>query len=193
MDQQVMQIKMQALQLQNEAKKILKECVKERTLAKNDLKRGNRATATLHAQNAVRYEQQAKQILQNAAALNGYASDMQQAQTQAKMSQTMDQAAKEMQKNAKQTNLNQLSANRTKMDGLKQNMGAAHNLLTQGDGDMDLQANADDLLSNLEDEVTFDAMSAQPAIPQGQPIQNMPNLQTPQAYPTIPGQPMPST
>ena len=184
MDQKILQIKMQATQLQNEAQKVLKECVKERLIAKNDLKKGNRATAKLHAQNAIRYEQQAKQMLQNAATLNGYAADMQQAQTQASMAQTMNQTASEMQKSSKQTNITQLSANRTKMDGLKQNMGAAHDLLTNGEGAMDLNAGADDLLSTLETEVTMDHMAQMPEIPLGQQTLNNPNTQATMNAPT---------
>ena len=172
MDQQVLQIKMQAAQLQSEAQKVLKECVKERLIAKNDLKKGNRQTAALHAQNAVRYEQQAKQMLQNVAALNGYAINLEQAQTSASMAKTMNQAASSIQKNEKQTNLNQLSANRTKMDGLKQNMGAAHDLLTNGEGQMDLNAGAEDLLATLEAENAEDALTQIAEIPNGQPMIN---------------------
>lgn len=193
MDQQVLEIKMKATQLQNEAQKVLKECVKERLIAKNDLKKGNRATAALHAQNAVRYEQQAKQMLQNVAALNGYATNLQQAQTSASMAQTMNQAANSIQKNQKQTNLNQLSANRTKMDGLKQNMGAAHDLLTNGEGQMDLDAGADDLLATLETEVTMDHAAQMPTIPHGQQVLNTPNAQTASTSgtkATLPGQQM---
>lgn len=190
MDQQVLQIKMQAAQLQSEAQKVLKECVKERLIAKNDLKKGNRQTAALHAQNAVRYEQQAKQMLQNVAALNGYAVNLEQAQTSASMAKTMNQAASSIQKNEKQTNLNQLSANRTKMDGLKQNMGAAHDLLTNGEGQMDLNAGADDLLSTLEDEVTMDNIAQMPTIPLGQQQQQHVQNNPAAAKTTLPGQTM---
>lgn len=172
MDQKTFEVKMQAKQLEREAKRMQKEANKERNKAKNELKRGNRATAALYAQNAVRYDQQATQLLQSVAATNGYATDMRQAQVSAQMAKTMAQATAGMEKSSKQVNLDKLSANRTKMDGLKQKMGAAHDLLTNGEGEMDLNAGAEDLLATLEQENAEDALTQIADIPSGQPLPN---------------------
>ncbi|KAK8894043.1 hypothetical protein M9Y10_022475 [Tritrichomonas musculus] len=172
MDQKTFEVKMQAKQLEREAKRMQKEANKERNKAKNELKRGNRAAAALYAQNAVRYDQQATQLLQSVAATNGYATDMRQAQVSAQMAKTMGQATAGMEKSAKQVNLNKLSANRTKMDGLKEKMGAAQDLLVNGDGQMDLNAGAEDLLATLEAENAEDALTQIAEIPNGQPMIN---------------------
>ncbi|KAK8895593.1 hypothetical protein M9Y10_024063 [Tritrichomonas musculus] len=172
MDQKAFEVKMQAKQLEREAKRMQKEANKERNKAKAELKRGNRAAAQLYAQNAVRYDQQANQLLQSVAATNGYAVDMRQAQVSAQMAQTMAQATAGMEKSAKQVNLEKLSANRTKMDGLKEKMGAAQDLLVNGDGQMDLNAGAEDLLATLDAENAQEALTQIADIPMGQPIVN---------------------
>ncbi|OHS92867.1 SNF7 family protein [Tritrichomonas foetus] len=174
MNPQAFQVKMQAKQLEREAKRLQKEANKERAKAKAELKRGNRATAQLYAQNAVRYDQQATQLLQSCAATQGYATDMRQAEVQAQMAKTMGVATSGMAQSAQKVNLDKLSENRTKMDGLKQKMGAAHDLLTNGEGEMDLNAGADDLLSQLEAENAEDAMMQIADIPTGVPAMAAP-------------------
>ena len=137
-----------------------------------ELKKGNRANAALYAKNAMLYDQQATQMLQNVSATNGFAIDMRQAQVEVQMAKTMKTATHGMEKAAKKIHLSKLSANRTKMDGLKQKMGAAHDLLTNGDGEMSLNAGAEDLLATLDAENEQDALSQLADIPNGQPICN---------------------
>lgn len=169
MNKQSFALKMDSKQLEREARRLQKEATKERNKAKAELKRGNRAAASLYAQNAVRYDQQATAILQNVAATNGMATDMQSAEVTAQMAKNLNNTTKQMQKISNKTNLDQLSANRLKMDGLKQKMGAAHDLLTNGEGEMDLNAGAEDLLAALEAENAQDAITQIQDIPTGMP------------------------
>ena len=169
MNEKTFQMKMQAKQLEREARRLQKSANAERKKAKQELKRGNRAAAQLYAKNAVLYEQQANQILQNASAAHGYAADIQTAQVTAEMSKTLDQAQRGMSSAAKQINTEKLAANRTKMDGLKQNLGAAQDLLTNGEGQLDINAGAEELLQNLEAENAEDAMMQIADIPTGIP------------------------
>jgi charged multivesicular body protein 1 len=172
--ERLFQVRMQAKQLESEARRLMKEANKERQRAKSELARGNRAAAGLYAQNAVRYQQQAEQLLQNAAAVNGMALDMKAAQATAATAKTMGLATGAMAQATEQVNLAQLSKNRTKMDGLKQQMGAAHELLTGAEGETQLQAGAEDLLASLEDENNTLAMMAIADIPEGIPGQAAP-------------------
>jgi charged multivesicular body protein 1 len=168
------QVRMQAKQLESEARRLLKDANKERQRAKTELSRGNRAAAALYAQNAVRYEQQANQLLQNASAVNGMALDMKAAQTTAQTAKTMGVATGAMAQATAHVDLTKLSKNRTRMDGLKQQMGAAHEMLTGGEGETQLQAGAEDLLAALEEENNALAMMALADIPEGIPGQAAP-------------------
>ncbi|OHT06981.1 SNF7 family protein [Tritrichomonas foetus] len=169
MDKASFMVKMDGKSLEREAKRLQKEAQKERNKAKAELKKGNRQTAQLYAQNAVRYDQQATSLLQSCSATQGYATDMRNAQVAANMAKTMSKATAGMQKNANKINLDKLSANRTKMDGLKQKLGAAHDLMTNGEGEIDLNAGAEDLLATLEAENAEDAMIQMADIPTGIP------------------------
>ena len=169
MDQRSFQVKMQGKSLEREAKRLQKEALKERKKAKAELKKGNRATANLYAQNAVRYEQQATQLLQSCATTQGFATDMRQAQVSADMARTMNRATAGMEKCSKAVNLEKISANRNKMDGLKAKMGAANDLMNNTEGEMELNAGAEDLLAALEAENNEDAMLQMADIPTGIP------------------------
>jgi charged multivesicular body protein 1 len=166
MDRNSFQLKMQAKQLENEAKRMQKEAAKERNKAKAALKKGNRAAAQLYAQNAVRYDQQAAQLLQSAGTTSGYATDLRAGAVSAQMAKNMSMATAGLEKNVKAVDLNKVSAQRSKLDGLKEKMGATHVLLA-GEGDMELQAGADDLLSALEAENAEDSMIQLEEIPMG--------------------------
>ena len=177
MDKNSFQLKMQAKQLENEAKRLQKEATKERNKAKASLKKGNRAAAQLYAQNAVRYDQQAQQLLQSASTTQGYATDLRQGVVAAQMAKNMTVATAGLEHNVKAVNLEKVSAQRTKLDGLKQKMGAAHELLA-GEGEMELQAGADDLLAALEAENAEDAMIQLGDIPTGMPAMPAENSPT---------------
>ena len=169
MDKRSFQLKMQGKSLEREAKRLQNEAAKERRKAKAELKKGNRATAQLYAQNAVRYEQQATQLLQSCATTQGFATDMRQAQVSADMAKAMNSATVGMTKCSESVNLDKISANRAKMDGLKQRMGAANDLMNNTEGEMELNAGAEDLLSALEAENNEDAMMQIADIPTGIP------------------------
>ena len=162
---------MQAKQLEHEARRLQKEANKERNKAKAELKKGNRATAQMYAQNAIRFEAQAQTLLQQCAATTGYAADMRTAESTAQTAKTMGLATKGMADATKKVDLEKLSANRTKMDSYKQKAGAANDLLTQGEGDMEIAAGAEDLLASLEVENNEYAMMQISDIPQGVPVQ----------------------
>ena len=164
-------LKMQAKQLENEARRYQKEANKERNKARAELKKGNRATAQLYAQNATRFEQQAQVLLQQCAATTGHATDLRRAEATAQGAKSMGFATGKMKKITAEMNLEKMSDNRTKLDGMKQIHGAAHDILTQGEGDMEISAAADDLLAALEVENNEFAMMQISDIPQGVPVQ----------------------
>ena len=166
MDRNSFQLKMQAKQLENEAKRMQKEATKERNKAKAALKKGNRAAASLYAQNAVRYDNQAAQLLQSAGTANGYATDLRNGAVAAQMARSMDQATVGLEAHMNSINIDKASAQRTKLDGLKEKMGTAHELLT-GEADLELQTGADDLLAALEAENAEDVMMQMDEIPIG--------------------------
>jgi hypothetical protein len=81
----------------------------------------------------------------------------------------MTTATQAMEDAGRKVNMEQLSANRQKMDGLKQSLGAAHQLLTSGEGDMAIEAGANDLLDALEQENEQYALMQFADIPEGIP------------------------
>ncbi|EAX87159.1 SNF7 family protein [Trichomonas vaginalis G3] len=166
MDKNSFQLKMQSKQLENEAKRMMKEAAKEKAKAKAALKKGNRPAAQLYAQNATRYEVQAQQLLHSAATTNGYATDLRAGAVAAQMSKNMQMATSGLEKNVAAVDVQKVSAQRTKMDGLKTKMAAANQLLT-GEDDLEAQAGADDLLAALEAENEADAEIQLDAIPMG--------------------------
>jgi charged multivesicular body protein 1 len=162
-------LKMQGKQFENEAKRLQREALKERSKAKAELKKGNRAQAALYAQNAVRLEEQSKSLLQNSAAVGGYAVDVRAAEAIVQSAATMTTATRAMEAAGKKVNMEQLSLNRHKMDGVKQRLGAAHQFLTVGEGDTTIEAGANDLLDALEHENEQYALMQMDSIPQGIP------------------------
>lgn len=148
-----MRLRMQAKQQEVEARRLMKESQKERSKAKAALKKGNRPAANLYAQNAVRYEQQANKLLQNSAASVGMMTDVQAAETSAQMARAMGVTTSQMGKISNQINMDKVSADRGKMDELKDRMSTAHELLTHGNDALELEAATSDALAALEDEI----------------------------------------
>lgn len=176
MDPTSFDLKMKAKQLEREAKKLQKEATKERNKAQNELKRGNRAAAQLYASNAVRYDQQATTMLQNCAAITGMQTDLRQAQITQQVAATQKATTKQMGKTVEQINLEKVSKDRIAMDALNSKTGAAHQLLTNGENQNDLDALTDDLLNQLSAENQVDITDTGLSIPTS----------------TIPNAPMPS-
>ena len=164
-----MQLKMQAKQFENEAKRCQKEAAKERAKAKAALKKGNKAAAQLYAQNAIRFETQAQQLLQSCAATNGYATDIRMGTQSLQMSKNMNLATSQLDKTVHELNVEKIASQRTKLDSLKTKMGATHELLVGGEGELEVAVGAEDLLSALELECAEDAMLQMEEIPQGFP------------------------
>jgi hypothetical protein len=162
-------VKMDAKQLENEARRLQKESLKERNKARAELKKGNRAQAAVYAQNSRRFEMQANQILQQAGAVTGFATDMRAAEVTAQTAGAMNAATKSMANSSAKVDITKLSANRQKMDGLKQQLGAANDLLCSTEGDVALEAGANDLLDALEQENAFSMMQLE-EIPDGIPM-----------------------
>lgn len=172
MDKRSFELKMQGKSLEREAKRLQNEAKKERNKAKAELKKGNRATAQLYAQNAVRYEQQATQLLQSCATTQGYATDMRQAQVSAEMARAMNKATEGMAQCSQNINMNKIAANRTKMDGLKSKMGAANELMNNTENEIDLNAGTEELLAALDEENNEAARMEITEIPMGIPTTN---------------------
>lgn len=150
-------IRMQAKQLENEAKKMQKEAQKERTKAKNELKRGNRACAELHAKNSVRYEQQARDLLQQVATLNGYGIDMRSATVSSGMANNLHTATKSMSESMAKTNIHKVAAQKEKHNALKDKIGSA-NKIVSGQEDNLVKDETVSLVSQLEQENEADAL-----------------------------------
>ena len=159
------QLRMQAKQLEHEARRCQKESGKDRNKAKAELKKGNRGMAQMYAQTSVRADGQANTLLQQSAAVTAQRMDLQMARTTAETAKTMDLATKAMGDATKRVDLEKLSANRTKMDGLRSQLGAANDLLTMGESQLDVQAGVDALLGNLEAEINEEAMLQITSIP----------------------------
>lgn len=158
-------LRMQAKQLEHEARRCQQESGKDRNKAKAELRKGNRGMAQMYAQTSVRADGQASTLLQQSAAVTAQRIDLQMARTTAETAKTMDIATKAMADATKRVDLEQLSANRTKMDGLRSQLGAANDLLTMGEAQLDVQAGADALLGNLEAEIQEEAMMQIAGIP----------------------------
>lgn len=176
-----MQLRMQAKQFENEAKRLNKEATKERNKAKAALKKGNRAAAQLYAQNAVRYEQQANNLLQSAATTQGYATDIGAARVTAQMNRNMAVATHGLQQNVAAVNVDKVAAQRSKLDQLHDKVNVANQLVT-GESDLSVQAEGDDLLAAIEMENMEEMSAAMDEIPMGAPAVAAPVQPTKMKY-----------
>ncbi|OHS98024.1 SNF7 family protein [Tritrichomonas foetus] len=182
MNDQIAKMIFQAQELEREAKENMVESMKERKLAKIELKRGNRAAAQLHAQNCIRYEKSSKDMLLNVSSLKSMISDLIQSQNTEKMAENMNQTTKEMSKAAAQTNIQKVSENRNQYDQNRTRMQTAHQLLTNEEGQEDLNAMADGVIDLLDVENIEDANAAINDIPIGMGVPQYGNQQV-QAQP----------
>ena len=163
-------LKMEAKRLEREAARYQKEANKERNKAKAELRKGNRGSAAVHAQNAVRHEHQTQALLQMSSAIFGWATDLRVAGVTADLAKILNTTTQQMEALTKKMNLPKMSGDRTTLDGLKQLIGAANDLLTQGEGQLETEAAADRLLATLEDELTASAMAQISDIPHTTPL-----------------------
>lgn len=103
-------------------------------------------------------------------AVAGYATDLRIAGVTADLAKILNTTTQQMEALTKKMNLPKMSGDRTTLDGLKQIIGAAQDLLTQGEGQVETQAAADSLLAALEDEITESAMIQISDIPSTTPL-----------------------
>lgn len=170
MNQKSFEMRMQSKQLEREAKKASKEALKQRNLAKKELARGNRAAAQLYAQNAIRYEQQANQLLQNCSAISSMATDINTAETTGKMAHMQSVATSELNQKVSQIDPNKVAAQRVAYDAHKSNLNAVNDIITNPEGQQDLAMGADNILDSLYDEIAMDQEAQLSQIP-GQQFQ----------------------
>jgi hypothetical protein len=69
-----------------------------------------------------------------------------------------------MEQLGKQVNLEELAANAQKLEGCRQHLGAAHDLL-MGDAEPAVDLQAEELLGVLENEITQEVIAAMPSVP----------------------------
>ena len=87
------QLRMQAKQLEHEARRCQKESGKDRNKAKAELKKGNRGMAQMYAQTSVRADGQANTLLQQSAAVTAQRMDLQMARTTAETATALKRCA----------------------------------------------------------------------------------------------------
>jgi phage shock protein A len=129
-----LKVRMNAKSLESEARRLQNQVAQERAKAKSALSLGNRFTANVHAQNAVRLEQQVHDLFQYSAAITGMGIDIQKAEVNSQTAQMMKIANRAIENATKNVSLDELAKVRHRMDGLKQQAGAAHKLIVNGDG-----------------------------------------------------------
>lgn len=165
MYQSVHDRQIQAMQLENEAKRLFIQSDIERNKARNELKKENRAAAKIFAENAVRYSHQATFLLQNAYALHGYNANAKQIQNQVGMINSLNKATTHFQKTASQISLSKISKEHTKKEEILQKVSDAHDILTQSQSQEYVSVQAESLLASLNNEVM------------GEPALNIPIMQ----------------
>jgi hypothetical protein len=95
--------------------------------------------------------------------------DIQKAEVNSQTAEMMKTANRAIENAMKNVNLDELAKVRHRMDGLKQQGGAVHELIVNGEGDMEINAGAQDLLAQLEEENNQMMMMEMAEIPQGIP------------------------
>lgn len=158
-----LEMKMQAKMYEAEARRYNKEAAKERKKAKAALRMGDRAAATIHAQNVIRNENHADDIIKAASANINFALLMQEAEVTKKTANALDTTQNEMNKVVGDIDFEKLAENRQKLDGLKLKIQNLNELLK--DNDDELIPYADDILAALEAEILADSMIELDQIP----------------------------
>lgn len=141
---------------------------KERSLAKSEMRKGNKAMAQLHAQNAIRFEQQANMILQNACGVHAVRIDIAKAKATRDMVAMQEEAAKQMEQVVKKIDPVKVTKTQMRMDATKEKVGVVNQVMNPA-GTVD--AGAEDLMAALENEISVEGLNAAVNIPQGQPVQ----------------------
>jgi charged multivesicular body protein 1 len=170
----VFQLKFQARMLEKNSQRELKTAEKERKLAQQFLKKGQRPLALLHAQNCTRATQMSQFLAENSGRVQAMACDVQMAQVQKDMAKQLSAATKEMEKYVSQMNLQKMAETAMKYDQLKGKTETAQQLLVPDDAT--LQMNADALLCDLEQELEQEMLVAPLDIPSAAAVPTGPAL-----------------
>jgi charged multivesicular body protein 1 len=152
----VFKLKFQARMLEKQSERELKNAEKERRLAQQFLRKGQKAQATLHAQNCVRANQLSQFLAENSGRVQAMACDVQMAQVQAQMSKTLATATTEMEKYINDCNLQKIAETAVKYDQIRGKVQQAQQILVPDDATV--QMNADSLLADLEQELEQTAL-----------------------------------
>jgi charged multivesicular body protein 1 len=147
----VFKLKFQARMLEKQSQRELKNADKERRLAQQFLKKGQRAQATLHAQNCIRANQLSTFLAENSGRVQAMACDVQMAQVQAQMAKTLAGATKEMEKYINEMNLQKIAEMAVKYDQIRGKTQQAQQIMMPDDAAV--QMNTDSLLTDLEQEL----------------------------------------
>ena len=145
-----LQLRVQAKMLEKEAAREEKTADKERKKAKVALSKGQRDFATLYAQNAVKAQQHALFLQQNAAKVSSMVADLRIAEVQAKQAKTLESVVKDLEKSVGSMDLEKIAAATLKYDQLKGKTSTVQQIVAP---EIEVEAEGLDLLNILQDEI----------------------------------------
>ena len=145
------QLKVQEKMLLKSAEREEKNANKERNKAKKELATGNRDLAKLYATNAVRAQNQAFFLQQNAAKISAMVVDLKMSEVQKKMAKSLDTVVKEMGKSIGSMDLEKLAAATLKYDQVRGKVSEAGQMINATEGSV--EAESANLLDSLENEI----------------------------------------
>lgn len=145
------ELRTQMKMLEHQAKKQDTEAAKERRKAKLALQKNERNFANLYCTNAVRAEQQALFLRQNAAKLSSIICDLKMAQTQKQMLKAMGTTTKELQKAVGSMDLSKIANATLQYDKIRGKMDTVNTLTAPTDAT--IENGSTDLLAQLENEM----------------------------------------
>ena len=145
------QLKVQEKMLLKNAEREERNANKERNKAKKALSQGNKDLARLYATNAVRSQNHALFLQQNAARISSMVVDLKMSEVQKKMAKSLDMVVKEMAKSVGQMDLEKIAASTLKYDQIRGKASMAGEIMNSPEGAVD--AESADLLESLENEI----------------------------------------
>ena len=145
------QLRVQEKMLTKESQKEEREANKERNKAKLALKKGDRAAAQYHAQNAIRCQNHAQFLLQNASRISSMVVDLKMSDVQKDMAKNLDKVVKEMQKSVGSMNMEALAAAAVKYDAIRGKVSEAGSIINQTEAEVEGEGMS--MLEDLENEI----------------------------------------
>lgn len=158
-----LKLRVQEKMLNKEAAREEKNADKERAKAKAALRKGQREFAKVYANNAIRSQQQALLLQQNAAKISSMVLDLKMAEVQKKMAQSLDAVVKELEKSVGQMDMEKIAAAAVKYDKIRGRVSETNQIITTPEGSV--EAEGEDLLSALENEIAVEMDMEVPEIP----------------------------